>query len=126
MPLTLDLPQVDPLTFARLARGVLEAMVPMGRVQVRELPALYRAGVRWRLDNPSHLTDPWTCARRKWGTCAHLCLWRICELREKASERATFRIILTADSGSGARMFHVQVRRADGRIEDPSRKLGMR
>lgn len=86
------------------------------------LPALYRSGVAFRLE-PEHGSGnewfdlPLTVYRRGWGDCDDLCIWRICELvarGERATCKANFR----------HNALHVQVRREDGRVEDPSVLLG--
>lgn len=81
---------------------------------------------------------------RGWGDCAQLCAWRVAELRvggwrtpdAPRGERATLRYYIRArcpacgdqdcpDSSHPERRrnYHVEMRRADGRIEDPSQLL---
>jgi len=59
---------------------------------------------------------------RGWGDCDDLAPYRVAELQE-AGEKAKIRI--TWRRVGKRRTYHVLVRRADGRIEDPSRLLGM-
>ena len=112
--------------FARAARLAIEACVMVNREHIRRFrtPALYSSGVRYRLepDGTEDFTDLEVLLRRGWGDCAQLVAWRVAELREQG-EPAQVR--LTWVTHNGRRMFHVQVRRADGRIEDPSVRLGM-
>lgn len=84
--------------------------------------------------------------RRGWGDCAQLCAWRVGELRlggwrvpdAPRGERANLRYYVKGYcpqcSRGGAqcfdsshpdrqRVFHVEVRRAGGAVEDPSRLL---
>jgi hypothetical protein len=88
-------------------------------------PRLYSSGVfyraepigeeRWR-DIPSVLRDGW-------GDCEDLACWRAAELveREGIAARPTYRW----RRRPGITIYHIVVRLPDGRIEDPSRKLGM-
>jgi len=59
------------------------------------------------------------------GQCEDLACWRAAELvvRHGIQARPDF----TCDArGDGSRLYHIVVRLPDGRIEDPSRNLGMR
>lgn len=59
------------------------------------------------------------------SNCDDLAPWRCAELRE-AGEPAKIRVQWKRDARTGQKLFHILVRRADGSIEDPSLKLGMR
>lgn len=116
--------------FARVARLLIEASVAVNQAHLRAFPntpKLYESGVRYRLEPPNveDFTDLEVLLQRGWGDCAQLVAWRIAELRN-AGERATIRVTWVRDRDTGKRLFHIQVRRADGRIEDPSTRLGMR
>ena len=83
-------------------------------------PLLYEAGVRYISQPPPERfkTIPFVIAAGG-GDCDQLCGWRIAELRvrgERATEKITRR----------GRLWHVQVVRGNGVIEDPSVRLGMR
>lgn len=90
-------------------------------------PLLYASGVRYRREAaPSSglraerfqiIPD---VLRARAGDCEDLSAWRVAELR-LSGVRAIPWIIRT-----GARLYHVQVKYPDGRIEDPSKRLGMR
>lgn len=58
------------------------------------------------------------------SNCDDLVSWRIAELRN-AGEAAKVRLKWQFDPTRGARMYHVLVRRANGQVEDPSKRLGM-
>lgn len=88
----------------------------------RPLPLLYKAGVRYSREaaGKEEWQLPTTTLRKGFGDCEDLAAWRTAELWMLGE--------------SGARMFlkrvnprlrHIQVLRADGTIEDPSKKLGM-
>ena len=88
----------------------------------RQLPPLYKSGVRYKRERPGRekwLTAPETLAAGV-GDCEDLAAWRCAELRVYKGEPA--RAIAMR---SGKKKFHAVVQRADGRIEDPSRRLGM-
>ena len=103
----------------RLALGLLTAM----NVQLmawHSLPLLYSSGVRYARE-PG--TEAWLTApelfRRGQGDCEDLSCTRAAELRAREGERAT-PVPLRWERG-----WHIVVRRADGRLEDPSVRLGM-
>lgn len=112
--------------------AALEALVSLDRVYLRShpsTPALYQAGVRYLRDVDER--DQGRPAAELWYTipdvlrsggadCKCLAAWRVSELRE-AGEAARVYVVHPAP-----RLWHIQVRRSDGSIEDPSAILGMR
>ena len=108
---------------------LLEALAGVNEAWLREhpwAPSLYESGVRYE-EEPEGRDDwqdiPETLALRV-GDCEDLGCWRIAELRTRVREYAR---PFVKRSVVGARtIYHVAVRRADGRLEDPSRILGMR
>ncbi|MCW5950631.1 MAG: hypothetical protein KIT41_14260 [Pyrinomonadaceae bacterium] len=114
-------------TFERAARIFLEgaAFVSLQHlIDFPRTPKLYESGVIYRHEDTSTIRDLAGTMKRGWGSCGHLCVWRVAELR-RDGEQAAFRIFVAHDS-AGLRIYHVQVRRGDGSIEDPSRILGMK
>jgi hypothetical protein len=109
-------------------------------------PPLFGSGVKWQQEpNAGRFEEIASCRRvlaRGWGDCDDLCAWLIAEYR-LAGEQAKARVyvkfyngttLLDFDEFLAARaagvgrlksLYHVQVRRADQTIEDPSRLLGM-
>ena len=93
----------------------------------KRIPPLYVSGVRYRRESPPVTGErverfaliP-VVLQLRFGDCEDLAAWRVAELRMQG-ERATPWIIRPHP-----RMFHVQVRRGNGVIEDPSKQLGMR
>jgi len=86
-------------------------------------PKLYAAGVRYTREAG---TEDWSGIkiglRTKKMDCEDLGCWRVAELREAgepAMPRVKFRNV------HGFWHYHIQLVRGDGRIEDPSRILGM-
>jgi len=110
-------------------RPLLEALVLVNRLYLRthHVPPLYRSGVRYKQEpddgTPEEFAAIPEVLRRGWGDCDDLAPWRVAELQE-AGERARIRITWRRRP-NGRRLYHVVVRRADGRVEDPSRLLGM-
>jgi hypothetical protein len=110
-------------------RPLLDALVTINRLYLRShrIPPLYRAGVRYQQEpddgKPEEFAAIPKVLARGWGDCDDLGPWRVAELQE-AGEKASIRITWRRRP-TGRRLYHVVVRRGDGRIEDPSRLLGM-
>jgi hypothetical protein len=90
------------------------------------IPPLYRTGVVYRPEPPGPeeianvlqvlgTADRPNGRRGAWGDCDDLCAYRVAELRF-FGEHALPRIVWP----KGRTMYHAQVRRGDGSIEDPS------
>lgn len=120
--------------FATLVQRFCEAIDPIAREQVKRLPSLYQSGVRYREEPLGYesMVTPLVVYQRKFGDCWHLCVWRVAELRN-AGENASIRVkwVVTPNPNEpwnvqkGLKYFHVQVRRGNGNVEDPSALLGM-
>jgi hypothetical protein len=118
-----------PKLFARFVRAALHSLVMVDWWICRAglVPPLYRSGVRFQAEPRGRETfrDACNVYRRGHGDCAHLACWRAGELRADG-ERATLRVMWRRKRpGNKRRLFHVQVRRENGEVEDPSRRLGM-
>lgn len=129
----------NPRTLAKLARIGLELTIANNRVTFREyrrrtgrrFPRLYTMARKGRVryererEEGEEFADALTVLGRGWGDCDDLICWRIAELRE-AGENATVIIYARprANPDDGWKM-HCQLRRANGRIEDPSRFMGL-
>jgi hypothetical protein len=110
-------------------RLLLEALVAENLAYLRahpETPRLLESGVRYELDVPrrEQWKDIAETLSRGAGDCKDLAAWRIAELRFGGEQGAVARVEFYATHGRV--LNHVTVRRADGRIEDPSRALGLR
>lgn len=92
-----------------------------------EAPNLYDAGVRYQEEPPGR--EDWqdipTTIQLKNGDCEDLSCWRAAELRVRHNIQAEPTFIWKLRKGGGY-LYHIQVKYPDGRIEDPSRRLGMR
>lgn len=107
----------------------LEFLVSLNRQQIRQasgrIPQLYKAGVEYEREGRTIGGRPkehWRLIsqvlKRGAGDCEDLTAWRVAELRERG-------INAVPDITRQGRMFHVRVRYPDGRLEDPSKRLGM-
>jgi hypothetical protein len=111
-----------------ILRLALEALVRADREHLEahpDTPKLYASGVRYereplRRDNWQNI--PRTLALRN-GDCEDLVSWRVAEL-QAAGELTAHPDVLVYEL-PGEVDFHIVVRRADGSVEDPSRRLGM-
>lgn len=108
---------------------LLEALTLVNVAWLRErgeVPSLYESGVLYE-EEPQGRDDwqdiPETLSLRV-GDCEDLACWRLAELRVRFRENA--RPFVKCAVYGPRTVYHVAVRRADGRIEDPSRILGMR
>jgi hypothetical protein len=95
----------------------------------RPLPSIYQSGV-WFTREPwcglfEEFADITTCLRRGWLDCDDACAWRLAEYWDAARrEVGGIKIYWRPEpNGEGIRIFHAQVRKPDGGIEDPSRRL---
>ncbi len=110
-------------------KPLLDALVEVNRLYLRthHVPPLYKSGVRYKQEpedgKPEEFASIPIVLARGWGDCDDLAPWRVAELQE-AGEPATIRISWRR-SRNGRRLYHVVVRRGDGRVEDPSKLLGM-
>ena len=101
-----------------------DAFVKLARLDLQRtpnLPPLYSSGVRYvREQSTERWQMPSETYARKAGDCEDLAVWRVAELRQ-AGEPAKLYL-----RRSGPRLWHAMVKRADGTLEDPSKKLGMK
>lgn len=125
MILTCDLEGIQrPGVLALCARKLVQAAVLANRDQI--IPPLYESGVFYRREpkGVETIRDVASVLRLGHGDCAHLAAWRCAELRNRG-ENARIRITWKIAPERGRALYHVQVRRGDGSVEDPSRILGM-
>lgn len=120
-------------------KPILEALVTDDQLFLRmhKVPPIYTSGVRYkeepvntaRVSGDMYRIEEFAAIpaviERGWGDCDDLAPWRCAELRENG-EPAKIRIQWKKNPQTGQKLFHIVVRRADGRIEDPSLLLGMR
>lgn len=101
-------------------------------------PGLYQSGVRYKRepsrgrlrvggDSPISGIEVWkdVCEVLKdgHGDCEDLACWRAAELYVRAKIDA--RPVWSVQNLSDTRLYHIRVKYPDGRIEDPSKTLGM-
>jgi len=106
---------------------LLEAGVNINRMQLRDnkLPLLYNSGVRYKREPRGE--EKWRDAvhvfSEQHGDCEDLSMYRIAELRNSgrwAEPYIRFRV-----APDGLLIYHVMVFRGKGKLEDPSKILGM-
>jgi hypothetical protein len=120
-----------PEQIARSARAFLYATALVNKyyVELGLLPPLERAGVRFR-NEPwrgkfEEFADGLTVLKRGWGDCDDLIPYVLGWLWAHGERGARIRIYWRINRRTKTPKFHVELRRADGRIEDWSRYLGM-
>jgi hypothetical protein len=103
--------------------AALEGLVCLNMAQMRngKCPPLYRSGVRYRRDKGETWDSCRVVLKRGYGDCEDLAAYRAAELR---TQGIPARAIVQRSHTPGV-AWHCVVRYPDGRIEDPSRKLGM-
>lgn len=107
---------------------LLEALVNINRAELRDndFPPLYRAGIRYLREPKGR--EIWKDVAKTFqsghGDCEDLACWRVAELRnngKRAQPYIRYRI-----APGGMLVYHVMVLRANGKLEDPSKVLGMK
>jgi hypothetical protein len=109
-------------------RVLLDALFTIDRQWLRSnpnAPRIYSSGVFYRAEpiGEERWRDIPSVLREGWGDCEDLACWRAAELveREGIAARPSYRW----RRRPGISIYHIVVRLPNGRIEDPSRKLGM-
>ena len=107
---------------AIIVTGLLEGLVTANRLYLSRVgaPKLYESGMRY-VATPAWKDIP-SCLSDRRADCKGLVAWRLAELRvagEQAYARVEHFRMVDGDK------LHLQVMRATGEVEDPSRKLGM-
>ena len=92
-----------------------------------DLPLLFKSGVKYQEEPPGQedWQDVLTTLSLKIGDCEDLACWRAAELRVRYGIQAE-PVFIFKLRPNGGYLYHILVRLPDGRIEDPSRTLGMR
>lgn len=92
-----------------------------------ELPRLYKSGVRYLRELPG--IEMWQLPSEAYALgvadCEDLSGWRRAELRVYEEDPAAGIHVDKKEMDEGGLLYHITVRRGDGSIEDPSKKLGM-
>ena len=99
-------------------------------IRERSAPLLYRSGVVYQAEGrDAHgMREDWrtipVVREMGAGDCEDLACWRAAELWMLGEPNAAAVSTSRAVPGLGV-VYHIVVRRADGTIEDPSKRLGM-
>ena len=95
-------------------------------------PSLYESGVRYEREPPGQedWQDLFTSLRRGTGDCEDLATWRAADLLRKGIGARAFgrprpMLIQSPEGAQLGTLWHILVRHPGGRIEDPSKLLGM-
>lgn len=118
----------EDLTGEALA-AYLEGIIAVNRLIIRNqpMPWLYKSGIRFIEEDPYQPYDKvptfLEMLETGGGDCAALVAARVAELRERCRDHATTKIYWRPERRPLP--FHAEVRRANGKVEDPSRRLGM-
>ena len=118
------------LRYSQRLEGIEEALQALNQLVARNMlqakrkryPALYKSGIRY-VREPSGVENWQTLReahRTKQADCEDLAAIRCAELRA-AGEKA--RIVLRVVRPG---LVHILVKRANGKLEDPSKRLGMK
>lgn len=119
------------LRYTQRLEGVQESLDALENLALRSLrqmrsgagfPKLYASGVRYKREPAG--VENWQTARELFATgfgdCEDLATVRVAELRH-GGERAKI-VLRTVRPG----LVHILVKRANGKLEDPSKVLGMK
>ena len=120
----------DPARICRSIDALVMALAEHNAEYFRRywIPPLYFSGVRYRAqEDVDVFMDAAAVYRDKVSDCKNLVAWRVAEIvtfeRQSAGALTFWQKV---DDERFPYFFHVVVIRGDGRIEDPSRVLGMR
>lgn len=111
-----------------LLEALTEANVAILRTFGSRVPDLYRSGMRYRRESigQEDWCDIIELLRLGYGDCEDLSCWRAAELRVRHGDKGARAFVRGPRRlPGGVMMYHIQVQRGDGRIEDPSLLLGM-
>ena len=99
------------------------AAISLAQMCERNVPPLYSGHVRYTREPIGR--ERWQTAletaQRGEGDCEDLAAYRVAELHRAGENRATIVVKVVSPT-----LMHILVRRANGAIEDPSARLGMR
>ena len=112
----------------RIYLALLECLVAVDEWSLSQwhFPPLYESGVRYEMEpagNEVWQSTPALYLRGR-GDCEDLTAHLVAELRHQ-NDHAAPNMVLAGRAPFGGRLFHFNVKRQNGKIEDPSRALGM-
>lgn len=122
MPVRIQIHARQAEVIAALLVGLMRAS--MVQLRGRTFPRLYDSGVRYRREPMG--SERWQTAEETLmlghGDCEDLASWRAAELRVSGEDVRATPVLKRVRPG----LMHCLVRRGDGSLEDPSRRLGMK
>ena len=118
---TIVVPRLDGPTLV----PILQALTALNKRFLSERwTPLYKSGVRYQREAKGQ--EEWATVplvlRRQYGDCEDLAAWRAAELQLRGTDARAIALERPRRKG---RLYHVVVQHPDGRLEDPSRTLGM-
>jgi len=117
-----------------LVKKLLWILVFANRIYIRTMnpPPLYEAGVRYIKEPPDKeiFQSIGSVIKTGGADCEDLAAWRVSELREWArlgrkDGDARARFLIKKMRRPNGLLYHIMVLRGNGKVEDPSRRLGM-
>lgn len=138
MKVVVTIPGVLPdKTRVAIAQRFLDVVVATNRILIRRglVPGLYESGCLYKREPPGEesFVDALSVMKNGGSDCSNLAAWLVAEMQVRL-ENAINSGQAPADTPmpnirlymrKKARVVHVQIRHSNGRIEDPSRFLGM-
>lgn len=118
--------KVDPTSPQRI-NALLEGLVRLASVDLAnnpQIPPLYSGAVRYRREKPDLWSPPSDVLKRGYGDCEDLAAW-LCAQRRSQGKNCRA-VAYKAGNVGRKRLWHVVVQYPDGRVEDPSKMLGMK
>lgn len=110
----------------RATRRLLDFLVQMNLDHLKlypDTPRIYSSGIRY--DRDIHWKDIYACLATGGGDCKSVAAWRVAELIHSGEDPKAVCHLKGGPLPGGGSRYHVTVKRGNGRIEDPSKILGM-
>lgn len=122
MAVTIRCLLTSPAQVAGMLRGLQLACE--AQLRTRRFPPLYSGRVRYLAEpaGQERWQIPSVTLQLGYGDCEDLAAWRAAELVVSGVDRAALAVVKIVRPG----LMHCVVRRGNGTIEDPSKRLGMR
>lgn len=122
MAVTIRCLLTSPAQVAGMLRGLQLACE--AQLRSRRFPPLYSGRVRYQAEplGQERWQIPSVTLQLGYGDCEDLAAWRAAELVVSGVDRGALAVVKIVRPG----LMHCIVRRGNGRLEDPSKRLGMR
>lgn len=107
---------------------LMEALVQINMlylIDYPDTPLLYDTKMIWKPEKGELWKDITRIVADGWGDCEDLACWRIAELRNQGIRAKPYIKWRPSPNEPAIDRYHAVLKLPDGRIEDPSRALGM-